>query len=374
MTDKQSAAEGLSDEQTDAGRLESLHDMVAQGSVLMKVETDLYGDPSRYRIGVQWLGDDDHREYVASDFRVALDSAINGDPPIADDEKRLVIWDWDEPPKEEIEAIIACLGDDAAQLREANDEDERAANMDEAASMLARLERANRQLFELGQRMHTQLEAVRAATHPASPQGQAGAIPPAVLTEEEREHIHQAIDMLGRYEAEQRDRGNNTEELGASATRYVLEKLFRFLPGRLPAADAVPAASEPASGAVQVLREAASDALQLLERIVEGKEWGAVEEYMDALRAALSAAPGADGGEGYCIWQEEDPDGYMPGTYASACGELWAFTEGGPTENNVRFCQGCGKPIEVVSFPTPADEDAADGVAGAVNQQENDHG
>jgi hypothetical protein len=38
--------------------------------------------------------------------------------------------------REDVEAVAACLGDDAAQLREENDEDERAANMDRAASML----------------------------------------------------------------------------------------------------------------------------------------------------------------------------------------------------------------------------------------------
>ena len=55
----------------------------------------------------------------------------------------------------------------------------------------------------------------------------------ATLTEEEREHIHQAIDMLGIYEAEERERGNDTYAEGASATRAVLKKLFRFLPSRV---------------------------------------------------------------------------------------------------------------------------------------------
>lgn len=36
----------------------------------------------------------------------------------------------------ELEEVIACLGDDAAQLREENPEDERAANMDRAAALL----------------------------------------------------------------------------------------------------------------------------------------------------------------------------------------------------------------------------------------------
>lgn len=41
--------------------------------------------------------------------------------------------------REEIEAVIACLGDDAAQLRDENPEDERADNMDHAATLLERL-------------------------------------------------------------------------------------------------------------------------------------------------------------------------------------------------------------------------------------------
>jgi hypothetical protein len=71
-----------------------------------------------------------------------------------------------------------------------------------------------------------------------------------------------------------------------------------------------------------------------------------------------------------CEWREEDPYGEMSGTYASACGELWSFIDGGPTENNVRFCHGCGKPVDVAPpLPDPlagVDDDAprADGVQG----------
>jgi hypothetical protein len=68
-----------------------------------------------------------------------------------------------------------------------------------------------------------------------------------------------------------------------------------------------------------------------------------------------------------CEWREEDPNGHMPGTWASACGELWSFTEGGtPADNSVRFCHGCGKPVTVIPFPSPADED---GVLGTFNEQ-----
>lgn len=45
--------------------------------------------------------------------------------------------------REDIEAVIACLGDDAAQLRDDNPEDERADNMDRAAAMLRELADSN---------------------------------------------------------------------------------------------------------------------------------------------------------------------------------------------------------------------------------------
>lgn len=45
--------------------------------------------------------------------------------------------------REDIEAVIACLGDDAAQLRDENPEDERADNMDRAATMLRELADSN---------------------------------------------------------------------------------------------------------------------------------------------------------------------------------------------------------------------------------------
>jgi hypothetical protein len=42
-----------------------------------------------------------------------------------------------------------------------------------------------------------------------------------------------------------------------------------------------------------------------------------------------------------CTWTQS-PDPHMPDTYHATCGAVWTFTEGGPAENNVRFCPGCG--------------------------------
>jgi hypothetical protein len=56
-------------------------------------------------------------------------------------------------------------------------------------------------------------------------------------------------------------------------------------------------------------------------------------------RRAAAAVP-----QGNCTWTQS-PDFDMGDTYESQCGETWSFIDGGPTENRVRFCQGCGKPV-----------------------------
>lgn len=43
-----------------------------------------------------------------------------------------------------------------------------------------------------------------------------------------------------------------------------------------------------------------------------------------------------------CQWKDEAD------YWASSCGEDWCFIDGGPAENRVRFCHGCGKPVEIV--------------------------
>ena len=48
-----------------------------------------------------------------------------------------------------------------------------------------------------------------------------------------------------------------------------------------------------------------------------------------------------DGRADKCIWRYDESDCYWSGT----CGEDWCFTDGGPEENRVRFCQGCGRPV-----------------------------
>lgn len=50
-----------------------------------------------------------------------------------------------------------------------------------------------------------------------------------------------------------------------------------------------------------------------------------------------------------CKWTYDEHD-YK---WDSACGEAWQFTDGGPEDNGVKFCQGCGKPAMLAAAPTP---------------------
>lgn len=47
-----------------------------------------------------------------------------------------------------------------------------------------------------------------------------------------------------------------------------------------------------------------------------------------------------------CVWTLDDDD---MGTWASSCGEMWCFMDGGPKENRVTFCHHCGCKVEIAT-------------------------
>ena len=53
-----------------------------------------------------------------------------------------------------------------------------------------------------------------------------------------------------------------------------------------------------------------------------------------------------------CEWRED-----MDGLYATACGEVWEFIDGGPAENKARFCPYCGGAIEAIAFIDTIEDD-----------------
>lgn len=55
---------------------------------------------------------------------------------------------------------------------------------------------------------------------------------------------------------------------------------------------------------------------------------------------------------GKCVWIQ---DPYY-GTWQTSCGREWEFVDGGPKENDCRYCHQCGKPIVVETFQDEEEE------------------
>lgn len=81
-----------------------------------------------------------------------------------------------------------------------------------------------------------------------------------------------------------------------------------------------------------------SDILKMLEMFERNHEFApAAQRDLDEIINALRAAPA----QKVCEWRQDD-DVFMPGTWDGACGAKWTFTEGGPVDNEMRFCPECG--------------------------------
>jgi hypothetical protein len=55
-----------------------------------------------------------------------------------------------------------------------------------------------------------------------------------------------------------------------------------------------------------------------------------------------------------CTWTKSN-DPHMPDTFSATCGVIWTFTDGGPTENGMNFCPGCGAAVSVAD-PEPEED------------------
>jgi hypothetical protein len=70
------------------------------------------------------------------------------------------------------------------------------------------------------------------------------------------------------------------------------------------------------------------------------------EEYQQALVGQINQEFVAGAAQpAPCTWTKS-ADPHMPDTYHATCGVVWTFTDGGPAENDVRFCPGCGNKVE----------------------------
>lgn len=64
----------------------------------------------------------------------------------------------------------------------------------------------------------------------------------------------------------------------------------------------------------------------------------------------------ADIGNMVCNWRQPTYDHSDANYWDSDCGESWALAEGTPTENGMKFCHGCGKPIKEHPFVDSEDK------------------
>ena len=60
--------------------------------------------------------------------------------------------------------------------------------------------------------------------------------------------------------------------------------------------------------------------------------------------------------ETVCNWRQPTYDHSDANYWDADCGKSWAITEGTPTENGMKFCHGCGKPIKEHPFVDSEDE------------------
>lgn len=62
----------------------------------------------------------------------------------------------------------------------------------------------------------------------------------------------------------------------------------------------------------------------------------ALEEFVDSIASPVPEVQ-------FCNWTQPRYDDAECNSWQADCGEYWAITEGKPSENNMKFCHGCGK-------------------------------
>lgn len=91
-------------------------------------------------------------------------------------------------------------------------------------------------------------------------------------------------------------------------------------------------------------------------------------EQVDNIPKASPKPPSAPMQPLTCSWTEQDDDA-MPDTYESDCGKTWSFIVGGVKENNICFCHGCGKPIEIQNIPKAAPQPSSAAIQPLTDEQ-----
>jgi tRNA(Met) C34 N-acetyltransferase TmcA len=89
------------------------------------------------------------------------------------------------------------------------------------------------------------------------------------------------------------------------------------------------------------------DALNEIERLRDALERAINEkEYAEVAQRTLSRRIEELENRGTCEWMRDDDSEWY--VWETQCGETWHFDDGGPNENRMKFCPGCGRALVVV--------------------------
>lgn len=129
-----------------------------------------------------------------------------------------------------------------------------------------------------------------------------------------------------------------------TTTRQLVCGFARAIPALSPAQQAPEwVGGEPAN--LQAAARDADEWLALIQRLNDAGRWRFSRPdsrpKLDGCRAALSkilCAPAQQAVPMTCTWAEDDETG----NYATTCGHVFALNDGGPTDNDMKFCCYCG--------------------------------
>jgi hypothetical protein len=90
--------------------------------------------------------------------------------------------------------------------------------------------------------------------------------------------------------------------------------------------------------------EESEDAKVARDVVLYGSGYMLDGKRIDPRRVQVATPPGDDaaGGGIVCVWTEQH-DGEA---WDGGCGAVWQFTNGGPADNDMRHCPGCGNRVE----------------------------
>ena len=89
------------------------------------------------------------------------------------------------------------------------------------------------------------------------------------------------------------------------------------------------------------LIEARDLVLWLVRKLSDQMTLAQLEEWRGKLEAREEKGELPPAILGECIWKET----YWEDCWETSCGNAWSLNEGKPSENSMRFCLYCGKPL-----------------------------